>query len=355
MNIEQSLIDKVESKINKQNTLSAAFFVGLWNAPVLLVWYALHVNVAALGAVMLFVSGLLTGFSVRLHGKGYSFLFSLIAFISHAWVVILAFGLNIVVAGPISGIFLFGLYIFGAYAAIKISRIELPFEEHRAYDYLTKIELNKSVKKLKNRWFTVLPLLVLTASFSLLTAGGLKNFEEEYAQEQRQQSREKKLEVFNSKEIDVTPKGLERLSNQDVLLYSYAYYSGMLYNKVRGHRESFPRSEYKSQTLLKYLVDYRKDVRAKFILGLLTYQTTGRGLMQEAADQGDKYARFYTTAEYGCYAEHDLAVNLLKNLYKLEKDRGLKNEIKSIMSLGFEGFCQDLENPQYILSYAIVS
>jgi hypothetical protein len=354
MKIEQAQLDKVEAKLNKQNALLAVLGTGFWTITFIALWYFVYLYNPTFSPVMLLLSGALVGLAVRFHGKGLTGVFSLIAVLFHTSIVLVAFSLNIVLEGTTWAFLLFGLYAAGVVLAKKVSRIEVPFEEHRAYSYLTYPELHACNKKLKNRWFVVLPVLLVTTIFaSYIAITGIVFLNEYQALLQQEQQVQQQRNDSQNKEIDITPTALEQRSNHEILLYSYAYNSGLLFNKRGRRSEVFPRSEYKARALLKYLVKYRDNARAKFILGFLTVDKNGGSLIQAAVEQNDQYARIYSAIQFGCYSNEDLGTQLLKKLKNTASDDYTREEISSILYLGIKEACIDLEQPEFMLSYAI--
>lgn len=353
MNVEQKLLDNVEFKLNKQNALFAALGAAFWTTPVLIIWYLVHSYNPNFGAIMLIISGIAIGLGVRIHGKGMKALFSILALIAYTWIVVMAFSLDIVLSGTTWAMFLFGLYVVGAAATMYIARIEVPFEEHRAYSHLTFENRHISNNKAKNKWFSALPVLAVTVICSSFIANvciviiSQNQVQNAFLQQQLHQQ---KLE--QNKEIDVTPKGLEHMSTKEILLYSYAYHSGLLFNQRGTSSSPFPLSEFKAETILKYLVKYRDNARAKFILGFLTRGAKGKALLEEAVEQGDEYAKIYSTVDYGCSSNPDLALKQLNVLRRVYRDDYIQEEIDSILYLGFDGICRALDEPEYYLSYA---
>lgn len=354
MKIDQELLDKVESKLNKQNALFAALGAAFWTTPAIILWFFVYSYNPNFGSIMLLLNGFLIGLVIRIHGQGMKPLFSVIAFITHTWIVFIAFDFGIVLSGTTWAIFLFGLYATGAGVAMKIARVGVPFEEHRAYDYLNSTQTHISNKKIKNRWFTAFSVLILTASVSTFIASISIVFFSEYQAKNKQLVQDQKLrKLAHNKEIDITPQGLEHRSTKEILIYSYAYHTGLLFNKLGNISQSFPRSEYKAKTILKYLIKYRDNARARFILGFLMSNPEGQSLLTEAVDQGDEYAKIYSAVDYGCYTNTDLAIKQLNILRKLFREESLHEEIDSILYIGFKDICSDLEEPEYLLSYVL--
>lgn len=353
MKIDQAQLDRVETKLNKQNALRAVFATAFWTMPFLTIWYFVYLYNPSFSPVMLLLSGFLVGFSVRIHGKGMTGLFSLIAIIVHSIIVLVAFSLNIVLVGTTWAFLLFSLYAAGTLAAKKVARIEVPFEEHRAYSFLTSLAPHASSKALKNSWFITLPTLLITATLSSYIAIiSILFFIEYQTLSQNEEQNQQQKEFVQNKEIDITPAALDKRTNHEILLYSYAYHSGLRFNK-RGMRvEVFPRSEYKALTILKYLVEHRDNARAKFILGFLTEGAKGGSLIQAAVEQNDKYARIHSAVSFGCYADENLANELLRKLRASSREEYIKQEIEAILYIGIKEACLDLEQPDFLLSYA---
>lgn len=350
MKIDQAQLDKVEVKLNKQNALLAVLGTAFWTMPFIAIWYFIYLYNPNLSPLMLLLSGFLVGLVVRIHGRGMTGLFSLIAITVHTCIVIVAFSLNIIFAGTIWVFLLFGLYAAGVIAAKKISRIEVPFEEHRAYSYLTSPEPHSSNKKLKNRWFITLPILLVTVALSsYLTVVSLGLFTEY----QDITDTEKQREFVQNKEIEIVPEALNKRASHEILRYSYAYHSGLLFRRGGRRSEIFPRSEYKALTLLKYLVEYRDNARAKFILGFLTGGVKGNVLIQAALDQNDKYARIYSIVGLGCYSNESVAIELLGKLLDSSHEEYVQEEISGILYVGIKETCSDLEQAEFSLSYVV--
>jgi hypothetical protein len=352
MDIKQEILDNVESKLNNQNALYAALGATLWTIPALIIWFFIYLYTPKMGPVMLLINGFIIGLVVRIHGKGMKPLFSMIAFAVHTWIVVIAFILDIVLFGTTWAILLFGLYAFGAGIAMHIARIEVPFEEHIAYNYLTSMNVHSSSKKLKNRWFITFTLLILTIPISsYLASVGIVFLKEYQFQSNQLQQVNNQKNLLKNLEIELSNEGLNSRKTQQLLRYSYAYHKGLLFNDRGTSSRTFPRSEYKSKRILKYLVKNRDDRRAKFILSRLIGGSQGNILLQEAAEQGDRYARVYSLIELGCYSDAELATRQLNKLRKLFHEKYIQEEIDSILYIGFSAICSDLEEPEFQLSY----
>jgi hypothetical protein len=352
VNIEQKLLDKVESRLGRQNSIFASLGAAFWVLPALIIWQMAYSYNPNFGPVMLLFNGILIGLVVRFVGKGLSRLFSVLAFFTYSWVVFLALSLNIIVGSLIWGVMLFGLFAVGAGIAIYLARIEVPFVEHKAYTYLTSVKVHASNKNLKNRWFIALPILIIASAFmssiaiiALTLFDDYQNQQKEYEFEQRQR------QVSQNQEIDITPDALEKRKSKDILRYAYAYHEGVLFNKNETFDEPYPRSEYKAKTILKYLANERNNARAKFILGLLTEGAKARTLLQEAVDQGDKYAQVYSAVEYGCYTDPDTAKQMLARLRRVSSEKYVLKEIESILYVGFDELCSELAEPKFLWEY----
>ena len=278
-----------------------------------------------------------------------------IAIIVHAGIVVVAFILNIVLVGTTWAFLLFGLYAAGVIVAKKIARIEVPFEEHKAYSYLTYPKAHASSKKLRNSWFIVLPILLITGALtSYVAIVGVVFFKEYKEIEQEERQIQNQRQRIENKEIDITPKALDQRGSHDILLYAYGYYTGLLFDKRGLRSEVFSHSEYKALALLKYLVESRDNARAKFLIGFLTGETKGRNLVQAAAEQNDEYAKIYSAVFFGCYSSNaDLAVELLSKLRNTSTKEYIREEVSSILYVGLKEVCTDLEQPELALSYVV--
>jgi len=352
VNIEQKFLDKVESRLGKQNSVFASIGAAFWIFPTLIIWQLAYSYNPNFGPVMLLFSGALIGLVVRFSGKGLKRLFSLLAFFTYSWIVVLALSLNIIIGSTISGAILFGLFAVGAGLTIYLARNEVPFDEHMAHTYLTSMNSHVSDKKLKNRWFIAFPILIVTSAFmSYVAIFAFTIFEDYQYQEGEYKFAQKQRLVSHNKEIDITPRSLEKRDSKEILRYAYAYHVGLLFNRKATFSEPFPRSEYKAKTILEYLVNNRNNARAKFILGLLNEGTKTRSLFQEAARQGDKYAQIYSAIEYGCYTDPDMAIEMLGKLSQVSSEKYVQSEIESILYVGIEEVCSELDEPKFLYEY----
>jgi hypothetical protein len=352
VNIEQKLLDKVELRLDRQNSITASLVAAFWIFPILLIWQFSYSYNPNFGPVMLLLSGVLMGLVVRFSGKGLGRLFSILAFLTYSWIVFLALSLNIIIGSTIWGIILFGLFAVGAGFAIYLARIEVPFTEHRAHTYLTATNRHASDRKLKNRWFIALPTLVVASIFtSYIAIVVLTLFNDYQNQDDEYKFAQKQRQVSQNKEIDVTPASLQKRSTKEILRYAYAYHAGLLFNKNLTFSEQFPRSEYKAKTILKYLANEQNNARVKFILGKLSDGTNARTLLQEAAGQGDKYAQIYSAIEYGCYTDPDRGIEMLGRLGKISNEKYVQSEIESILYVGIEEVCIELDEPKFLFEY----
>lgn len=354
MNIEQKHLDSVDNKLNQQHAVFASLGGAFWSIPAIVIWFWAYTYMPELGVMMFLLSGFLIGLAVRFHGKGMTRLFPLIALIAYTWVAIVAFSLEMVLHGSIWAMFLFGIYVTGAGVSMYLAKIGIPFEEHRAHTQLTSIQKHVSNKAKRNKWFIAIPILVLAISAaSYLSALGLLVFKEsQYLDQVVKQESERRQEQLD-KEIDVTPAGLDARSTQEILRYSYAYYAGLLFDKTGRSTQPYPRSEYKAKTVLKYLVNSREDPRAMYILGLISEGDQGLALIKQAADRGDAYAEIHSLVKYGCNSNSAAAADLLNKKQKLAEAKHIRDEISSILYLGFPEICSDFVQPEYLPSYMI--
>ncbi|WP_441004537.1 hypothetical protein [Pseudocolwellia agarivorans] len=350
MDVDQASLDRVENKLAKQSAILAGLGAILWSIPSLVLWYCVYSYFPQFSTMMLIANGIIIGFAVRFHGKGLSVLFSIIALITHTWVTYVALSLNIVINGTTWGIILFGCYAVGAGASIFLARISIPFEDHRAHSFIDRNKGKLNNTKFYNKWFFVLPFLITAlGGTSFLTAIGLMFFAE-VEQARHEQYIESRVA---DKEIDITPKTLELLTTKNILLYAYAYQKGLLFDANGRASQQFVKSEYKAKTLLKFLIEQRDNARAKFIFGHLTNDAAGKLLVQEAAEQGDQYAHVYSLIDYGCNIDHEKAKSLLSNLQNLARSHYIKEEIESVLYVGFPAICDFDNESEFLLSHII--
>ncbi|KXI29731.1 MFS transporter [Paraglaciecola hydrolytica] len=352
MDIEQSSLDKVELRLNKQNLIYASLAAAVWIFPTLIIWRFAYSYNPNFGPVMLLVSGCIIGLVVRFSGKGLTRLFSAFAVFAYIWLVFLALGLNIVVGSIISGAILFGLFAVGAWLAIYLARIDVPFIEHKAHTFLTSVNSHSSDKKLKNRWIISLPILIVSSAVSSAIAIFVLTLFDDYQYQEKQYlAQEQQRVVSQNKEIDVTPSSLDQRKSNEILRYAYAYHHGRLLDKNNAITDAFPHSEYKAKTLLKYLANERDNARAKFILGILNDEKNARVLFQQALEQGDKYAQIVSAVEYGCYSDLDRGKEMLTRLKQITTEKYVQSEIESILYVGIKAVCSELDKPKFLLEY----
>lgn len=354
MQVKQQEIDAVEAKLDGQNGFKAALATVFWSVPLLVLWYWLYLFDDRFAPVMLALSGAVVGIVVRLYGRGYLLSFAIIAFLAHLLVVIAAFmfGLSLGEGQSVRAFILVGLYGIGAWSAAYLGRVTIPFEQHRAFYLLTEQASHKSSQRLKNRWFLIVPVAVLGGCLSLsATLFGLTGFEMFRASQSHHENRMAEREAYEARAIDVSSHYLNTLSTEDALLHAFAFFSGHLPNKS-GHRYTrYPKSDYKAKRVLSYLSEERGNVRAKFILGRLTYNENGLSLIQQAANEGDIYAKIHVATEFGCYGEPDKATQLLNMLAKTNDEKRALEEIYSILSVSFEQICAEYRTPDFAQMY----
>lgn len=342
MTISSSELELVNKKLNRQNAVRAAFASGTLATPVLMVWYAFYLKNVNFAPVMLLLSGIIVGLTIRLMGRGFSRQFQVIGFFAHLSIVVSAFLLNIVIGGVISGFLLVGLYFMGAWSAVYLSRIEANSLEHRAFFHLTEVNRHDSFDLWRNRWYLSLPVtLFSTALSACLALVLLVSFDEVRVQQVVVAQKEHKQKIIEDKHIDTSINALNEMTTKQALNYAYAYYSGKLVSRNGRYFESFPRSTYKSKAILKYLVKHRNNQRASYILGVLTEGKKGKSLIKQASDAGDFYARYQDAVDFGCQYDKKAANQLLKGLFRLTKETPLKMQIQSVLSYGYDEICEE--------------
>lgn len=354
MNIDQMHIESVNIKLNQQNAIYGALGAALWSIPISILWFFAFHYQPDFGVMMLLPSGIMIGFAVRYHGKGMKRLFSFIALIAYTWLALFAYGANIVLEGTIWAILLFGIYAAGAGSAIYLAQRAIPFEEHRAHTQLTSMNTHPTAKAIKNRWFVAFPILILSLFVTSILSGISLTLIDEYRKTGQIEARKKALERIEKKqEIDLSPTSLAARTNEEILRYSYAYYSGLLFDNRGKTTRSFPRSKYKAETLLKYLMNERKNTRALYILGILLQEQKGSALIQSAAEQGDDFAKIHANVLYGCQVDQKSATTLLNKQRVLSQNLNIQDEIASILYIGFPTICSDFEKPEYLPIYVL--
>ncbi len=351
MKVNKDDIDFVDAKLQRQNALLATVGISVLVMPLVLSWYVVFRNYPSFSPIMMLVSGVLIGLTTRWLGKGYSNQFATLAFLTHLIVVLSAFYMGITFEGRLRGFILFGLYVMGAWGAIYLSKIDIGHVKYKAFYQLAIVNKHNSYRKLKNRWFISIPLLLLlalpTAYLSLNVMTNLYFVDLQQQQLQQIQDQENRLENRN---IDVSHASLERYSTRQALLYAYAYSSGDLASANGRYIEEFPISTYKSKAILRYLAQERENTRAMFILAMLTDGTKSRKWLEQASEAGDQFAQFYSMVEFGCKYDEQEASKLLEGSYKLAKEDALKFEITRVFQYGFEPMCNS-ELRQFQYSY----
>ena len=341
MKVNQDDLNYVEAKLVQQNALLASFFVGVSIVPILYSWYWVYHFKSDFSPLMMLFSGIIVGLVARFAGKGLSSQFATIAFIAHLLVAAGAFLLGISFEGSLRAFVLFGLYLLGAWSAIYLSRKEISSSKYKAYYQLTIATKHSSYKSLKNRWFISVPFLLLLGGISTyftIQLVAVTHFI--VVQETAYDAKKAEADKIESKNIDVTPYGLKKYSTKQALRYAYAYYSGKLVNHNGRYLGEFPTSKYKAQTILKYLVKERDDIRSKFILGVISDSAHDRKLIEIASNEGDQFAQFLTAVEFGCSYSENEAKKLLYGIYRLAKEESLEREIDRVLTDGFYKTCE---------------
>lgn len=356
MQVDQQELDKVEQKLKKQNGLKAAVAISFWSVLIFVAWYFVFQYQSQLAPMFLLISGALVGLAVRLHGKGYSVLFSFIAFVAHGLLVVSALLYNLLLApgDSIWAIFLLALYVFGAWSAAYIGRMQIPFLEHKGFFLLTERNTHVSSKQLKNRWFIALPIVVLLGgSLLIFSMFSLLLIDETTALVEASETKQQSRETFNNKAIDVRPESLVNYSVNEALLHAYAFKTGQLPNEYGYIISRYPKSNFKAQTILKYLSETGNSPRAKFILGVLTSDTDGRLLIRDAANEGDDYAKLREALQFGCNGRPEVATDLLQRLKSTMRDEFIRKKIDAVFSFGFVDACEEMNANRFLLEYAI--
>lgn len=162
MDVTEKELTLVEELLSKQNALKAAIFSSLWSVIIICLWYYAYTIQPDFASAFIIFSGLLIGGLVRFHGRGFTALFSGIAFVLHLLIILSAILLDILLPpGSIAwASVLLAMYGIGAWLSTYVARMQVPFALHRAFFKLTEIDVHPHTKRLKNHWFIVLPLLL---------------------------------------------------------------------------------------------------------------------------------------------------------------------------------------------------
>lgn len=352
MSAQSNFQNNVIEKITKQNALAAALGTVFWCIPILVLWVFIYELKPAAGAVMLWLSGALIGLAVRFHGRGYERLFSVIGFVSHACIVLLAWDFQIVVGGNVLPVILIGVYVLGAWSAAYLSRINISMHDYKAFDAYFACPDYIQQKKLKNRWFVVLPLLlVLTFVVGYIIAIAVLIFQEVQYMENEKNQQAARAAEFRDKHINTSDEALAAISQHKALTYAFAYYSGRQFDVQGRYLGNYPQDSYQAQLILRYLAEQKSNPRAQFILGKILDSKTGDALITQAEEGGDTFARLYSIYEFGCYMDAKKGRQLLTSFAKNIEEQSVKIDIYGMLSDDFNDHCQVLDDTEFDYRY----
>ncbi|WP_339691925.1 hypothetical protein [uncultured Pseudoalteromonas sp.] len=352
MSAQSNFQNNVIEKITKQNALAAALGTVFWCIPILVLWVFIYELKPAAGAVMLWLSGALIGLAVRFHGRGYERLFSVIGFVSHACIVLLAWDFQIVVGGNVLPVILIGVYVLGAWSAAYLSRINISMHDYKAFDAYFACPDYIQQKKLKNRWFVVLPLLlVLTFVVGYIIAIAVLIFQEVQYMENEKNQQAARAAEFRDKHINTSDEALAAISQHKALTYAFAYYSGRQFDVQGRYLGNYPQDSYQAQLILRYLAEQKSNPRAQFILGKILNSKTGDALITQAEEGGDTFARLYSIYEFGCYMDAKKGRQLLTSFAKNIEEQSVKIDIYGMLSDDFNDHCQVLDDTEFDYRY----
>ncbi|ALQ07127.1 MULTISPECIES: hypothetical protein [unclassified Pseudoalteromonas] len=339
-------------KISKQNALSAALGAAFWSVPILVLWAFLFELKPAAGPVMLLISGALVGAAVRFHGRGYERLFSLIGLIAHACIVFVAWDLQIILVGGVLAVILVGVYIFGAWGAAYISRINVSMHDHKEFDKLFESADYQKQKKLKNRWFIVLPVVsVLTLVAGFITAIGIVIFQQQQHIDIEVQQHQQRAAEFRGKHIETNNENLASMSTKKALTYAYAYQSGRHFDERGYYKGAYPQDSFQALVILRYLANEKKNPRAQFILGKILNNEKGQALLLQAEKAGDEFAMLYSIYEFGCLIDAKRGKQLLMSFAKNIEEQSVIIDIQSMNSDDFNDHCTVLDSTEFDYRY----
>ena len=352
MSAQSNFQNNVIEKITKQNALAAALGTVFWCIPILVLWVFIYELKPAAGAVMLWLSGALIGLAVRFHGHGYERLFSVIGFVSHACIVLLAWDFQIVVGGNVLSVILIGVYVLGAWSAAYLSRINISMHDYKAFDAYFACPDYIQQKKLKNRWFVVLPLLlVLTFVVGYIVAIAVLTFQEVQYMENEKNQQAARATEFRDKHINTSDEALAAISQHKALTYAFAYYSGRQFDVQGRYLGNYPQDSYQAQLILRYLAEQKSNPRAQFILGKILNNKKGDELITQAEEGGDTFARLYSIYEFGCYMDAKKGRQLLTSFAKNIEEQSVKIDIYGMLSDDFNDHCQVLDDTEFDYRY----
>lgn len=352
MSAQSNFQNNVLEKITKQNALAAALGAVFWCIPILVLWMFVYELKPAAATVMLWLSGALIGLAVRFHGRGYERLFAVIGFVSHACIVLIAWDFQIVIGGNVLSVILIGIYVLGAWSAAYLSRINISMHDYKAFDAFFACPDYLQQKKLKNRWFVVLPLvLVLTFVVGYIVAIAVLIFQEgQYIKNEKNQQAQHAAD-FRDKHIDTSDEALAAISQHKALTYAFAYHSGRQFDVQGRYLGKYPQDSYQAQLILRYLAEQKSNPRAQFILGKILDSKKGDALIEQAQQGGDTFARLYSIYEFGCYMDTKKGRQLLNSFAKNIEEQSVKIDIHGMLSDDFNNHCQVLDNPEFDYRY----
>ena len=74
-------------------------------------------------------------------------------------------------------------------------------------------------------------------------------------------------------------------------------------------------------------------------------------MIQEAANEGDIYAKIHIATEFGCRGDAKKATDLLNLLAKTTSKKSAQNEIYSILTVSFKRICAEYKRPDFSHMY----
>ncbi|MEO2278887.1 hypothetical protein [Pseudoalteromonas pernae] len=352
MHVDEAQLERVNAKLNNQHAIKAAIGAAIWSIPLLLTWYGVYYFAPDFSPMMLFLAGVGLGFAVRVHGHGYRRRFALIALVAYVVLVVVAMNIGIVITGTIWGVILLGLFLSGAWASAFFARKGISMTENNAFYVLTEQQNHGSGELAKNRWYLAIPLVLVGSTItSAATAFAIHVFHGVNQQLAWAQDYQKSVQRHEAKNIDVTPKHLDTLTTKEALFYAYSYYTGRHFDAYGRHKGEYPLSTFKAKTILNYLVNYRQEPRAAFILARVNEGQKASDMLQTAIDGGDQYAKFYSVVQYGCTGEDKRAKQLLSGMQRLVNEVPIESDINTVMHYGFEHMCEELPDADFELRF----
>ena len=352
MSVTEQSREQVKAKLVKQSPLAAAIGVACWSIPIIILWITVFSIKSAIGPVMLVISGVLVGLAVRIHGRGYDRIFSVISLIAYLSVIAVALSSEVLISGTLSLSIYALLFALGSWSAAFIARKSIPFIDHKLFAEVYESGELAGYKKIKNHWLVVLPsTLIATSCLSFAGAVGAFAHQQYLFVEKQMEQEQHQAAKFRAKHIPTDDEFLATLSNKKAFSYAFAYYSGRHFDEQGVYQGNFPQDTFKSETILRYLVEHKNEPRAQFILGRMLAFERGEALMASSRQSGDQFARLYDIYQFGCHIDAKQGRTLLQSFKKLVTEQSVIIDIQQMQSNDFRDYCDILDDTEFDYRY----